>query len=417
MDKPREGIAKQRRVRRTILFVSLAAVVALVTIGLARLEPAAPTVNKNTLYLDTVKRGEMLREVRGTGTLVPVDIRFISAPVEGRIERLPLLPGARITPDTVIAEMTNPEVEQNALEAESQLRGAEAEMLNVRAELASQALAQQAAMTEAQSQSDQANLQAQADQRLYNDKLIPELTLKLSKLRADQLSHQAKLEKERYTKTLSAHQAQISAQQAKVNQMRAMYELRRRQLESLKVRAGIDGVLQELPAQVGQRMTPGTTIARVARPEKLKAELRIPETQVKDIVIGQKTAIDTRNGIVEGTVMRISPSVTEGTVTVDIALPDQLPKGARPALSVDGTIQIERLSNTLYVGRPTYGQANQKIEMFKLIEDGSAAERVQVQLGRASVNTIEVVSGLNEGDTVILSDMQQYDGSKKVRLK
>lgn len=417
MDKPREGIAKQRRVRRTILFVSLAAVVALVTIGLARLEPAAPTVNKNTLYLDTVKRGEMLREVRGTGTLVPVDIRFISAPVEGRIERLPLLPGARITPDTVIAEMTNPEVEQNALEAESQLRGAEAEMLNVRADLASQALAQQAAMTEAQSQSDQASLQAQADQRLYNDKLIPELTLKLSKLRADQLSHQAKLEKERYTKTLSAHQAQISAQQAKVNQMRAMYELRRRQLESLKVRAGIDGVLQELPAQVGQRMTPGTTIARVARPEKLKAELRIPETQVKDIVIGQKTAIDTRNGIVEGQVMRISPSVTEGTVTVDISLPDQLPKGARPALSVDGTIQIERLSNTLYVGRPTYGQANQKIEMFKLIDDGSAAERVQVQLGRASVNTIEVVSGLNEGDTVILSDMQQYDGSKKVRLK
>jgi HlyD family secretion protein len=417
MDKPREGIAKQRRVRRTILFVSLAAVVALVTIGLARLEPAAPTVNKNTLYLDTVKRGEMLREVRGTGTLVPVDIRFISAPVEGRIERLPLLPGARITPDTVIAEMTNPEVEQNALEAESQLRGAEAEMLNVRADLASQALAQQAAMTEAQSQSDQASLQAQADQRLYNDKLIPELTLKLSKLRADQLSHQAKLEKERYTKTLSAHQAQISAQQAKVNQMRAMYELRRRQLESLKVRAGIDGVLQELPAQVGQRMTPGTTIARVARPEKLKAELRIPETQVKDIVLGQKTAIDTRNGIVEGQVMRISPSVTEGTVTVDVSLPDQLPKGARPALSVDGTIQIERLSNTLYVGRPTYGQPNQKIEMFKLIDDGSAAERVQVQLGRASVNTIEVVSGLNEGDTVILSDMQQYDGSKKVRLK
>ena len=417
MDKPREGIAKQRRVRRTILLISLAAVVALVTIGLARLEPAAPTVTKNTLYLDTVKRGEMLREVRGTGTLVPVDIRFISAPVEGRIERLPLLPGARITPDTVIAEMTNPEVEQNALEAESQLRGAEAEMLNVRAELASQALAQQAAMTEAQSQSDQASLQAQADQRLYNDKLIPELTLKLSKLRSDQLNHQAKLEKERYTKTLSAHQAQISAQQAKVNQMRAMYELRRRQLESLKVRAGIDGVLQELPAQVGQRLTPGTTIARVARPEKLKAELRIPETQVKDVVIGQKTVIDTRNGVVEGTVMRISPSVTEGTVTVDIALPDQLPKGARPALSVDGTIQIERLADTLYVARPTYGQANQKVEMFKLIEDGNAAERVVVQLGRSSVSTIEVVSGLNVGDTVILSDMQQYDGAKKVRLK
>jgi RND family efflux transporter MFP subunit len=272
-------------------------------------------------------------------------------------------------------------------------------------------------MTEAQSQSEQAKLQAQADQRLYNDQLIPELTLKLSKLRSDQLSHQAQLEKERYTKTLSAHQAQISAQQAKVNQMRAMYELRRRQLESLKVRAGIDGVLQELPAQVGQRLTPGTTIARVARPEKLKAELRIPETQVKDIVIGQKTAIDTRNGIVEGTVMRISPSVTEGTVTVDVALPDQLPKGARPALSVDGTIQIERLADTLYVARPTYGQANQKVEMFKVIEDGNAAERVVVQLGRSSVSTIEVVSGLNVGDTVILSDMQQYDGVKKVRLK
>jgi RND family efflux transporter MFP subunit len=236
-------------------------------------------------------------------------------------------------------------------------------------------------------------------------------------LRSDQLINQSKLEKERYTKTLSAHQAQISAQQARVNQMRAMYELRRRQLDSLKVRAGIDGVLQELPAQVGQRLAPGTTIARVARPEKLKAELKIPETQVKDIVIGQKTIVDTRNGVVEGSVMRISPSVTEGTVTVDIALPDQLPKGARPALSVDGTIQIERLENTLYVGRPTYGQSNQKIEMFKLIDDGTAAERVTVQLGRASVNTIEVVSGLNEGDTVILSDMQQWDGAKKVRLK
>lgn len=417
MDKPREGIAKKRRVRNTIIFIALAVVVALTTIGLARLEPAAPTVNKSTIWSDVVKRGDMMREVRAPGNLVPVDIRWISAPVEGSIQRLPLLPGAAIQPDTVIAEMTNPDLEQNAVEAEAQLRAAEAEYENLRAELSSALLNQQAQLAAAVSEAEQAKLQAEADQRLFKDELIPELNLKLSRLRSTQLSNQARIEKERVEKTANAHKAQLAAQAARVNQMRAVYELRRRQLESLKVRAGLQGILQELPAQVGQRVTPGTNIARVARPDKLKAELRVPETQAKDILPGQRAVIDTRNGVVEGSVMRVAPSVQEGAVTVDVALPDVLPKGARPAISVDGTVVIERLNNVLYTGRPTYGQANQRIELFKLTPDGEYAERVQVQLGRSSANHFEIVSGLQPGDRVILSDMSAWDGAKKVRLK
>jgi HlyD family secretion protein len=416
MDIPRSGQAEKRRMRRNILIVAGIAVISLVTFGLSRLEPAAPTVAKETVWIDTVKRGEMLRQVRGPGTLVPEDVRMISAPVEARVERIPALPGVEVQADTVLLEMSDPQIAQAALEAEAQLKAAEADYNDLKAQLESQILNQQAQVSAAESASAQANLQEEADEKLAKDGLIPELNLKLSRLKARQLGKQAQIERQRFTQGKSSSAAQLAAQRARVEQMQGLYALRRRQVESLKVRAGIAGVLQELPVQVGQSVTPGTLLARVAQPTRLKAELRIPEVLAKDVVRGQSAAIDTRNGIIPGHVMRVAPSSQDGTVIVDVALDGQLPKGARPNLSVDGTIEIERLPNVLYVGRPSVGQANSKIELFKVNEDGKTAQRVQVELGRTSVNTVEIVRGLNVGDRVILSDTSAQDGYDKIRL-
>lgn len=416
MDIPRSGQAEKRRMRRNILIVAGIAVISLVTFGLSRLEPAAPTVAKETVWIDTVKRGEMLRQVRGPGTLVPEDVRMISAPVEARVERIPALPGVEVQADTVLLEMADPQIAQAAVEAEAQLKAAQADYNDLKAQLESQILNQQAQVSAAESASAQANLQEEADEKLAKDGLIPELNLKLSRLRAQQLGKQAQIERQRFTQSKSSSAAQLAAQRARVEQMQALYELRRRQVESLKVRAGIPGVLQELPVQVGQSVTPGTLLARVAQPTRLKAELRIPEVLAKDVVRGQSASIDTRNGIIPGHVMRVAPSSQDGTVIVDVALDGPLPKGARPNLSVDGTIEIERLPNVLYVGRPSVGQANSKIELFKLNEDGKTAQRVQVELGRTSVNTVEIVRGLNVGDRVILSDTSAQDGYDKIRL-
>ena len=417
MDIPRTGQAHKRRMRRTAIIVGIGAVVLMITVGLARLEPAAPPVKKETVWIEAVQRGPMLRAVRGPGTLVPEDVRWIPAPVEGRIERIPALPGAAVNADTVLLEMSDPQVEQNALQADAQLRAAEADYTNLRARLESDFLSQQAQVASIESQAAQAKLQVEADERLFKDALIPELDLKLSRLRAEQLGKQAKIEKERLSKIRNSQDAQLAAQRAQVNQMGALYQLRQRQLDSLKVRSGIKGVLQELPVQVGQRVTPGATLARVADPGKLKAELRIPETLAKDVVAGLPAQIDTRNGIVQGRVTRVAPSAQDGTVIVDVALEGPLPKGARPNLSVDGTIEIERLDNVLFVGRPTYGQPNQKIELFKVVKEGEEAIRVPVQLGRSSFNTIEIVSGLQAGDRVILSDTSAQDGYDRIRLE
>jgi HlyD family secretion protein len=332
------------------------------------------------------------------------------------VERIPALPGVQVTPDTVLLEMSDPTLEQNAFEAESQLKGAQADYDNLKAQLESQLLAQQSQVTGAQSASDQAELQVEADERLAKDGLIPELNFKLSRLKSNQLGKAAKIEVDRFQQSKRAAEAQLAAQRARVDQMRAMFDLRRRQVDSLKVRAGIPGVLQELPVQVGQRVTPGTVLARVARPENLKAELRVPEVQAKDVVAGQKASIDTRNGIVPGRVLRVAPSAQDGTVIVDVALEGPLPQGARPDISVDGTIEIERLDDVLYVGRPAYGSANSKIEMFKVINNGKEAVRVPVELGRISVNSVEVVKGLQVGDKVILSDTSSQDGYDKIRL-
>jgi HlyD family secretion protein len=402
--------------RRTVVIVAIAAVAVLVSLGLSRLEPAAPTVQKETLYIDTVKRGPMLRSVRGPGTLVPVDILLVSAPVDARIERIPALPGVKVTPDTVLLEMSDPQAQQNALEAQSQLKGAEADYDNLKAQLDSQLLTQQGQVTAAQSASDQAKLQYEADAKLFKDALIPEITQKLSALKSEQLGKQAKIEVERYEKSKRSAEAQLAAQRARVEQMRALYELRKHQVDSLTVRAGIPGVLQELPVQAGQRVAAGAVLARVARPERLKAQLQIPEVLAKDVKLGQKATIDTRNGVIDGHVSRVAPSVQDGTVIVDVALDGALPEGARPDLSVDGTIEIERLPDVLFVGRPSYGQPNSKVELFKLSADGKTAVRVPVGLGRMSVSTVEIVSGLQTGDKVILSDTSAQDGYNKIRL-
>jgi HlyD family secretion protein len=400
-----------------ILLIVLAVVVTGITVG-ARWAPSAlPTLDKASIFTGKVERGPMLREVRGPGQLVPVEVRWISAPLEGRIERIPALSGVAVTPDTILVELSNPEVEQSAVEAESNLRAAQADLENLRAQLAGSLLGQEAQMAEADSQAEQAKLQAEANEKLHESQLISDLNLKLSQVRADQLARQSRIQKERYEKSQSSNRAQIAAQQARVSQLQALYELRRGQVESLKVRAGIAGVLLELPVQAGQRVPAGTNLAQVAQPDRLKAEVRIQETQAKDVALGCRVSIDTRNGIVPGHVTRISPSSDQGQVTMDVALDGPLPPGARPSLQIDGTIEIERLPDVVYVPRPSFAQQDGAAEVFKLIEDGREAIRVPVHFGKGSVNTIQVLGGLAVGDEVIVSDTSAVDGIQHVRLK
>jgi HlyD family secretion protein len=418
MDIVRTGQAQKRRRRNILIAAGSLVAIAMITLALRQVKPAAPTVERQTVWIDTVKRGEMQRQVRGSGTLVPIDsaVRFISAQVDGRIEHIPNLPGVTVAPNTMLMEMSNPEVQQNAAEALAQLKAAEADADNLRAQLATQLLNQQSTVTTARSASDQADLQAAANKKLAADGLIPEITLKMSLLRAEELRKTASIEQDKYKKAEASAAAQMAAQKSRVENLAAVYDLRKHQVDSLTVRAGLAGVVQEVPVQMGQRVTAGTTLARVARPDQLKAQLRIPETQAKDVRVGQKASVDTRNGLAAGSVSRIAPSVQDGTVLVDVKLEGQLPQGARTDLSVDGTIEIERLENVLYVGRPAYGQAQSKVEMFKLSPDGKEATRVPVMLGRSSVNTIEIVSGLKPGDQVILSDTSAQDGFDRIRL-
>ena len=417
MDKPRTGYAEKQRLRRTLMLVGAVAAIILVTLGIRTIEPAAPPVRRETLWIDTVKRGSMVLEVRGPGTLVPVDIRVISAPVEGRVERIPALPGVPVQPDTVLLELSDPEVEQAALEAQSQLQAAEADYEDLKAQLEGQLLAQQAQVSSSRSLAEEARLQAEADEVLARDGIIPDINLKRSRLRAEQTERQSKIEAQRYSQNQRSNQAQLAAQRARVEQARALYELRRRQVDSLKVRANIPGVLQELPVQVGQRVTPGTTLARVARPENLKAELRIPEGQARDVTRGMPATVDTRNGVVRGRVERVAPSAQEGSVIVDVVFDGPLPRGARPNLSVDGTIQLDRLDDVLYIGRPAVGQSGDTVQLFKLVKGTDEAVRVPVKLGRSSVTTMEIVSGLEVGDEVILSDTSAQDGFDRIRLE
>jgi HlyD family secretion protein len=417
MDVPRQNKAKRKRqIRNVLLGVLAVAAITAITVGLTRMRPAAPGVERSTLLIDTVKRGEMLRQVHGNGTLVPQKVRWIPAPADGRIENILVQAGVEVTPDTVIAEMTNPQLEQEAQDAEYQVKAIEADLDNLRVKLESDRMTQQATTAGVQSDYSQAKLQLDTDEQLAKDGLVPPLTLRLSRVRVQELQNRLKIEQDRLNINSKAITAQIAAQQARVEQLRALAKLRHSQVASLKVVAGTAGVLQEVSAQVGQQLQAGANIARVADPTSLKAELRVAETQAKDIALGQHAEIDTRNGVVAGHVVRVDPSAQQGTVGVDVFFDGPLPQGARPDLSVDGTIELERLADVLYVGRPAFGQGQSTVGMFRLEPDGQTAVRVPVQLGRASVNSVEVVEGLREGDQVILSDTSQWDKYDRIRL-
>ena len=416
MDIPRPTAARRRRIRRIIYVLLVLAAIPLITWALSRLKPAAPTVERATVWLDTVKRGPMLRNVRGLGTLIPEDILWIPATTDGRVEQRLALPGTWLKPDTVIFILSNPELQQTTLDAEWKLKAAEAESTNLRVKLQSERLNQQALAATMRSDYQQAKLQADRDAELNKLGLLANLNMALSRTKAEDLGNRDQIEQKRLEIGTEAIQAQLAVQKATVEQLRALYQLKLSQVEALKVRAGVEGMLQQLQVDVGERVAIGTKLARVAQPKKLKAELKIPETQAKDIQIGQKAEIDTRNGIIAGRVSRIDPAVQSGTVTVDVRLEGELPQGARPDLSVDGTVEIEKLTDVLYVGRPTYGQANSQVGLFKLDPDGKGATRVQVKLGRSSVNTIELLEGLRVGDQVVLSDMSAWDAYDRIRL-
>jgi HlyD family secretion protein len=416
VDIARPDLLEKKKKRRLVWAGVGATAVVLLTLGVSRLKPAAPTVERATVVIDTVKRGEMVREVRGLGTLVPEDIRWIPALTEARVERRVLLPGTIVKPDSVILELSNPELLTQAQDAESQVRAAEARYTELKVRLQSQLLDQRAAAARVAAESRQARLRADADEELHKNGLIADITLKLSQSAAEELEHRENIEQQRLAIAGEAIEAQMRVQQADVDQTRAQARLRRSQVEALHLRAGIDGVLQVVPVEVGQRVTPGTNLARVARPEKLKAEIRIPETQARDVVPGQKATVDTRNGIVEGRVIRVDPAVQNGTVTVDIALVGELPKGARPDLTVDGTIELERLLDALHVGRPAMGQPQSTVGLFRIVKGTNEALRVRVVLGQASVSTIEIKEGLEVGDEVILSDTSAWDSADRIRL-
>ncbi|HLI62023.1 MAG TPA: HlyD family efflux transporter periplasmic adaptor subunit, partial [Terriglobales bacterium] len=389
------------------------------TVGISRLKPASPTVDRSTIWTDTVKRGNMLRQVRGLGALVPSheDVRQIPAETEATVIRIDKLPGSQVQADTVLVEMSNPQLEQEALNAQLQVKAAEAEYQSLKVKLDSDLMNEKAGAATVSADYHEAERQAQTDQALYQLGVISGLQAKASAGKAQEMVTRDKIEDQRLKVNQEAIASQLAVQQAKVDQMRALADLKQQQLERLKVRAGVDGVLVEMPLQVGQHVMPGTELAKIVQPNHLMAELKIPETQARDVQIGEHASIDTHNGIIDGQVSRVDPAVQNGTVTVDVKLIGDLPKGARPDLSVDGTIDLEKLDNVLYVGRPAFGQENSTISMFKLDPSGNAATRVQVKTGKASVNQIEIDSGLKEGDTVILSDMSRWDNTDRVRLE
>ncbi len=423
MDIPRPDQARKIRRRRMFFLLAGVAVISLITAGLARLKPAAPSVEKGSLLIDTVKRGDFTREVRGNGTLVPEEIRWITTINAGRVERVLVLPGSPVKADTVLVELSNPNVVQAAFDAEWALAGAEAEMTNLHVTVATQKLSQQSTVASAGSSYNTAKLEFNVNEDLSKGGLVPALTLKQSEAKMKELAELFNIEKERLRIQDDAAAAQIAVKAASLAQLRAQLALKRRLVNALKIRAGMEGVLQRYgdltqttPLQTGQQLAAGAIVARVANQAKLKAVLKLPETQVKDITFNQLAQIDTRNGVVPGHVVRIDPASENGTVTVDVALDAPPPKGARPDLNVDGTIELERLQNVMHVGRPVQGQPESRVGLFKVVDNGRGAVRVQVGLGRSSVTTIEVRDGLQVGDQVILSDMSQWDAFERVRL-
>jgi HlyD family secretion protein len=414
MDIPRPELKKRKKVRQLGIGVSTAAVIAIATFFLMRLEPAAPSVPRASVWVDSVKHGEMLRQVRGPGTLVPREILWIAAQSDGRVERVIVRPGAEVMPDTILVEMSNPDLARATEETRYEVEAAEAELADTELQLKNQQLDQRASLAAARAEFESARLQAQAERE--SEGAVPALQIQRSELKAEQLRVLVEVEEERLKVFSATMDARLKVPRSRVAQAKNAYERKLEQLESLNVRAGLAGVVQEVMVEAGQRLTLGANIARVARPDDLQAELRVPETQARDVQIGQLVSVDTRNGLVEGRVSRIDPAVTGGTVQVDVELTGKLPHGARPDLSVDGTIEIERLPSVVYTGRPAYGQPNSTISLFKLIDGGRYAVRVPVRVGRTSVDKVEVVQGLSPGDEVILSDTSAWDDNDRIRL-
>jgi HlyD family secretion protein len=419
-----EKFKKKKRQKQVILSVVGIGAAMLLFLAVYRLPRAAPSVDYGTIWPDTVKRGSMLRQVHGLGTLVPIpeDVRLIPAETDVRVERILVLPGTPVKPETVIMELSSPQVEQEAVNADLDLKSAEANYHNTKAKVDSDLLTLKAEAATVEDDYENAKRDADEKRELVRIGVVSTSTLKTAELKEKELDIRRKIEEDRIAENTKAVDTQLEVQKATIDQKRAMSQLKHKQLDALKVKAGIAGVLQELgdkgiDAQVGQRLAQGTILAKVVQPENLKAELKIPETQAKDIMPGQLGEIDTHNGIVKGTVSRIDPAVLNGTVTVDVKLDGPPPKGSRPDLSVDGTVTLERLDNVLYVGRPAFGQEKSTVQMFKIDADGKTATRSPVELGRGSVNTIEIVRGLKEGDQVILSDMSRWDNVDKIRLE
>ncbi len=417
MDIQRVGAARKRRIRLAIMAGGGVLLIALATLGLSKLKPAPPSVDASTLYPDTVKRGDMDVQVRGLGTLVPVQIQWIPAVTEGRVERRFLLPGVKVSPDTPLLQLSNPQLQQEAQTAEWTMKADQANLESLKATLNNQLLSEKSTLTSLESDHQQAQAQAEVDANLAAKGIVSDLTSQLSKAKATGLASQVAIEKKRVSTLAASLDSQLAAQKAKVEQDRALYLLKKSQLDRLMVRAGYTGILTDIPVEVGQQVAAGATLAKVVDPTQLKAQLQIAETQAKDIQLNQQASIDTHNGIIPGRVVRIDPAVVNGTVTVDVALEGKLPDGARPDLSVDGTVEISHLTNVLYVGRPAFGQANSTVGLFKEIPGTNEAERVQVKLGEASVNEVQILQGLNVGDKVILSDMSRWDGFDRVRLQ
>ncbi|MGE4180969.1 MAG: HlyD family secretion protein [Limisphaerales bacterium] len=421
MDVPRPDRVAARRWRR---FWSASATIislAVITFVIFRLEPAAPTVDRTSIWPGTVQRGEMLRQVRGPGFLVPEQIQYVQSETDGRVERIFIQPGAEVTPDSVLMELSNPELKQAAFDAEWARKGAEAQLERLRATLESERLTQVSQLASLKAEYVAASLEAEADEALARDGLVPEILRKKSRSKADELKARIEIEERRLDFARNSASAQLAVQQAEVEKLTALLALKERQVANLLVRAGIAGVLQQTgdrePLQVGQRVSPAATLAKVVVPTQLRADVRIPETQARDILRGQVASIDTRNGIVAGRVQRVDPAVQNGTVLVEIKLEGALPKGARPDLSVEGTIELERLVDVVNVPKPVQGQEGGTAGLFKIVNGGREAVRVPVKLGRSSVSTIEVLDGLEPGDQIILSDMSPWDAHNRVRLR
>jgi RND family efflux transporter MFP subunit len=415
-----ESVKKKKRQKQTAMIIVVVIAVLGATLGVSRLKPALQSVEFGTVWPDTVKRGSMLRQVHGLGSLIPIpeDVRLVPAETDVHVERILILPGTPVKPDSIIMELSNPQVEQEAVGADLDLKSAEAEYHNTKAKIDSDLMSLRSGAATVEADYENAKREADQNRELKKIGVVSESVLRNSLSKEKEMATRKQIEEERIAESTKAIETQLAVQQATIEQKKALSQLKHRQKDSLKVRAAIPGVLQEVPVQVGQRVPQGTILAKVVQPEHLQAELKIPETQAKDILIGQKAEIDTHNGILKGSVSRIDPAVLAGTVTVDVKLEldGPRPNGLRPDLSVDGTITLEKLDNVLYVGRPAFGQEKSTVGMFKIDPDGKTATRTPVEMGRSSVNTIEIVRGLKEGDQVILSDMSRYDNQDRIKL-